>query len=641
MLPSSEEGLTRYLASGILPGVGTKTAERIVKKFGKESLKILDNYSSRLSEVPGLGKNKIVAIKKAWTEHSEQREIDLHLQSMGISAAYCRRIKKHFDKDAIEVIQENPFQLTEVRGIGFKFADAIATNIGLEKDAPLRVQAGIAYALNETIYKEGHSCISEQVLLEKSISILEINESVARQGILASLQAGSIIKEDKLVNKPFYYPKELYIAETKLAEIIHSIPVKYLDKLPDVLPHSDHWEILNEQQRLAVERSFIYSFSIITGGPGVGKTTVTREIVHIAKKLKLKVALAAPTGRAAKRLSESCEEGAQTIHRLLKWDAGRNGFSYNFQNFLPCDLLIVDEVSMIDLSLCFCLMQAIAPNTRIIFVGDKDQLESVGPGKVLADIITSRKVPLTELTEVYRQAADSLIIQSAHRVNSGKLPSLKAGKELQDFYWIEQDDPEKIIQTITTLVNERIPERFNYSPEQIQILAPMNRGDIGTHKLNTVMQQLVNKETSDDVLEHGENVFRIGDRVLQLSNNYDNDIFNGDMGIIKTIDPADKLMTVKFEQNTVPYAFDELDQLRLAYAITIHKSQGSEFPVVIVPLTTGHYIMLQRNLVYTAMTRAKSLLIMIGSRKALSMAVENFNKSRRFTLLAKRITNVR
>ncbi len=636
VLPSSKEGIVRYLSSGILPGVGEKLAERIVDKFGTDTLNILDNYSQRLKEVSGFGKKKIQSICEAWKTQADQRELNVFMQSLGISAAYCNRILRHFGENAAVVIQNNPYQLTQVRGIGFRLADEVAKRMGIQRTNAFRLASGVEYCVSELTEREGHTCIPKDALLAEAAKVLDVTLEQAEQGLQRALGDGELIAEHDLI-----YPKALYQAEGILTQKILSVRMDRRNELPARMPVSDTWRMLNEEQRLAVRQAFRWSMSIITGGPGVGKTTVTREIVHVARQLDMKIALAAPTGRAAKRLSESTQEKAQTIHRLLKWEPETGGFYYGDEHKLELDLLIVDEMSMLDLKLASCLFLALPAHARAVFVGDRDQLPSVGPGNVLSDLIESARMPVTQLTQIYRQAEGSRIIDAAYCVNAGKLPNLQQAQssEKQDFYWIEQEDPDKVVELIEKMITERIPERFGFSPAtDIQVLSPMNRGPVGAHALNQHLQAKINPVSFDQpFIEYGQSRFQKGDRVMQVVNNYEAGVFNGDMGTIAEVSRMTKEFTVTFDQGDVSYPFEAIEQLRLSYAITIHKSQGSEFPAVIVPLLNSHFIMLRRNLLYTAMTRAGKLLILIGSRDAVSMAVRNYKVRPRYTQLGIRL----
>jgi exodeoxyribonuclease V alpha subunit len=644
VLPRTEEGMARYLASGVLPGIGAKFAKRIVDKFGSETFRVLDQFSGRLSEVPGLGKGRIAAIKKAWGEQSGQRELYSYLQGLGVTPAYCNRIIRHYGEGAADAVATNPYKLaSEIRGIGFKMADSIARNLDIEKENPFRLAAGVSYCLTQMAQQGGHCCCPMGLLVERASSMLEVDEAAVREGIKQAALDGAVVvsAEGCLEGDEFVYPTQLHNAEVALAEMLRFFaPAPEFEALHVDLGQGDSWRMLNAEQRQAVEAAFRYPLTIITGGPGVGKTTVTREIVSLAKKQKWKVALAAPTGRAAKRLSESSRMHAQTIHRLLKWEPEHGGFVFNAGNPLTCDLLIVDEVSMLDLVLAVSLFRAVPPSIRVVLVGDRDQLPSVGPGSVLRDLINCERFPVTELKQVYRQGSGSRIILNAHRVNEGKMPITARGSELQDFYWIEQEDPDKVLDMMRRLITERIPTRFGLSAHRdVHILSPMNRGDCGVSRINHFLQDLLNpQQEGQPECKQGETTYRVGDRVMQRVNNYDLSVFNGDLGYICEIRSDAKQLSVTYDSGDAIYGFDDLDQLSLAYATTIHKSQGSEFPAVIVPVLTQHYVMLRRNLIYTAMTRAKRLLVLIGSPRAMRMAVENFRVTPRYSYLAHRLS---
>lgn len=645
-LPSTEEGIRRYLASGVIPGLGPKLAERIVDHFGSETMKVLEHFSGRLREIPGFGKGRIESIRQAWKQQDVQRDIFVFLQGLGISAAYCARVYRQFGENAATIVRENPYRLAaEVKGIGFRMADAVATRLGIAKDHPFRLASGVRHVLRELAQQQGHTCCPRSILVEKAGEMLEVDPVAAEQGLDSELAAGNAIADGDGGGKEMIYHRDLYYAERTCAKSLQQVLQGLLaSRTPDTLPRTANWNRLNEAQQKAVLTAFLQPVSIITGGPGVGKTTVTREITSIAREVKWRVALAAPTGRAAKRLSESCGIQARTIHRLLKWEPKEGHFTYDRLHPLPCDLLIIDEISMLDIELAASLFQAIRPGTHLVLIGDHDQLPSVGPGCVLHDLIKSNCITTTHLSEVYRQAAGSHIIRNAHLVNRGRMPDLSPAPprgELRDFYWIEQEDPEKAAEIISRLAAERIPRRFSLQPlRDIQILSPMNRGICGATALNRRLQAVLNPKNGQKwrQLQVGDNAFCEGDRVMQVRNNYDIQVFNGDLGRITRIDTHDKRLTVLFDQGPAEYAFaDVAEQLRLAYAITIHKSQGSEFPAVIVPVLTQHYIMLQRNLIYTAMTRAGKLLILVGAAKAMAMAVHNINQSPRYSRLAARL----
>ncbi len=646
-LPSTPEGIERYLASGILPGVGAKTAQRIVEQFGDKTLDIMNNYSARLKEVPGIGKKSIEKIRVAWNEQKSRSAIFVFLQGLKISSAYCLKIYKTYGDAAATVVKKNPYQLAdEVKGIGFIMADQVAESLGIEKNSPERLVAGVRYAINQ-LTQAGHCCCPESEFIEYAGKLLTVDHDAVQRGIVRASELHEIVVDcnPHSSDERMIYPPNLFAAEVELPQLIHrlaTVPRHRGGAINHIPPQSG--VKFSAQQLAAVEKVGQYAFSIITGGPGVGKTTVVGEIVRRADMARLNVALAAPTGRAAKRLAETSRRAATTIHRLLKWDPANSCFVYNADRPLKCDLLIVDEVSMLDLPLALFLFRAVSPGTTVVLVGDADQLPSVGPGRVLGDFIHCNLFAVTHLSEIFRQGAGSSIVTSAHQVNAGKLPNLNlaAQRQLKDFYWIEQDDPELAIDLIVRMQCERIPQRFNLnSIRDIQTLTPMNRGICGTINLNKMLQEKLNPGGGKPQFKLGEKVFRGGDKVMQTVNNYDKKVYNGDMGRIGLIDTHSNKFQVHFGQNTVDYDYVEAEQLTLAYAITVHKSQGSEFPAVIIPILTQHYIMLQRNLIYTAMTRARQLLVFVGSRKALAMAVSNATIQPRHSKLLERLTRTR
>lgn len=643
ILPSSVDGIRRYLASGLIPGIGPKLAERIVDRFGVKTLDVLENTSARLREVPGLGKKRIGQVRESWLEHCHERDVRIFLQGLGVGAAMCGRIVRRFGVAAAETVKRNPYALaSEVRGIGFLTADRIAHELGIEKTDPKRLAAGSLYTL-ERLADQGHTCFPEAGLVHESGRILDVEDDRAREGIERAALDGAVIKDADTAEsgETFHYRRSLYVAETDLAASLARLLESGASSsdLQVDLRGSAH-EQLNEAQLCAIRTAACSGISVVTGGPGVGKTTVVGRLVTSARACGHRVLLAAPTGRAAKRLSESSGCDAKTIHRLLRWDPAERRFVHNRESPLRCDLLIVDEVSMLDVVLANHLFQAVAPGTHVVLVGDRDQLPSVGPGFFLHDLIASETVPVTHLSEIYRQTEGSRIVLNAHAVNQGRMPSLATARDagLQDFYWIEQDDPERVVEIIARMVSDRIPHSFGFNPlSDVQVLAPMHRGSCGAVALNELLQRELNPGPGRGQLTLGERVLRVGDRVMQTANNYDKGVFNGELGQVAEVDPPSRTFSVAFDVGRVQYEWHEADQVRLAYAITVHKSQGSEFPVVVMPLLTQHYIMLQRNLVYTGMTRARRLLVMIGTRKALAIAIRNDRPMMRHSLLSDRL----
>jgi exodeoxyribonuclease V alpha subunit len=642
LLPSNENGIRRYLASGLIPGIGPKLAERIVDRFGLDTMNVLDNYPRRMQEIPGVGRKRVDQIRQSWKEHRAQRDTLVFLQGLGLTPAYCARVLQRYGSGAAEVVRRNPYSLaSEVRGIGFLMADRIAGNLGVEHDSPLRLAAGILYTLDK-LAEDGHTCFPRSMLLEQSAEVLGVDDKAVEVGLDRAKTEGGVIEVQAGKEEAVVYHRRLYAAEKGVAEslkVLLNAPGGLTDKPLRLNPK--YLVKFNDKQQQAIAQALNSRASIITGGPGVGKTTVVGEIVRLVKRLRKRVYLAAPTGRAAKRLHESCGFPAKTIHRMLKWNPQERAFVHNEDCPLKCDMLILDEVSMMDIELTNQLLKAVAPGTSLVFVGDRDQLPSVGPGSVLHDLIASQKIPSINLTQVYRQEEGSRIVLNAHAVNRGEMPDLKSTnpQKLVDFYWIDQEEPERVVEVVARLVRERIPARFGYDPmSDVQVLTPMNRGSCGTETLNRELQSMLNparqRAGDRDEMRFGERILRRGDRVMQVVNNYDKGVFNGELGRIRSVDRSQGKFVVSFDVGEVEYERHEADQVKLAYAVTIHKSQGSEFPVVIMPLLTQHFIMLQRNLVYTGMTRAKRLLIMVGTRKALAMAVRNDKPAFRYTCLA-------
>ncbi len=633
-LPSTPEGLKRFLASGAIPGIGKKTAGLIVDYFGDETLTVLDRHSKRLLEVPLIGPKKAEAVIKGWRESAARRDGYIFLQGLGITPAYCARLFKRYGESAPEVVRQNPFRLAEeVDGIGFLKADEIGRALGIAPDSVDRMTAAAVFAMNAMI-GSGNVCAPENELERRAAELTGQPLDKVHSGIENAIERHLLKRLDGMIYTPV-----LARAETELPGLIAVLAREKKFAGEKLRPVYDFALSLNEQQKQAVEAVNAAPLSIITGGPGVGKTTVVGEIVRRAKAARLNIGLAAPTGRAAKRLSESTGLTAKTIHRLLLFDPAAGKFGYDRCNPLPFDLLIVDEVSMLDLLLAQALFRAVKPGTSVILVGDADQLPSVGAGTVFASFLASGWFQVTELTEIFRQAADSRIIVNAHRVNRGILPEKSdANGDLCDFYWIQQDDPGRVVDLIEKLIAERIPQRFGFDPvSDVQVLTPMNRGNCGTQAINERLAARLNGGDKP-AFQYGERLFKLGDKVMQTANNYDKNVFNGDLGRIFQIDTAKKTFQVVFDEtHLAEYKFDEADQLSRAYAVTVHKSQGCEFPAVILPLLSQHYMMLQRNLLYTGMTRAKKLLILIGSARAVQLAVTNTRLEPRFSLLTERM----
>ncbi len=635
VLPSTEEGIRRFLGSGAIPGIGRALAGRIVDYFGADTLRVLEHESRRLTEVPKIGPAKAAAIAAAWRESSDRRNLFIFLQGLGLSSGSCVRLYQRYGAKTAEVVRRQPYRLArEMDGIGFRRADELAAAQGVAPDSPERLAAGADY-LAEQLADEGHCCCPRAEFLRRLSELLAQPPETVAAGLELALTRRSLRELDGAI-----YPPRLARAELELPELaavlcaVSSYPAQQLKQCPPGAGLT-----LNPAQLRAAALPSVGPISIITGGPGVGKTTVIGELVRRARHFKLTLELAAPTGRAARRLAEAAGLPARTLHRLLQFDPVSNRFGLDREHPLKCELLIVDEVSMLDLPLALALFRALTPGTALVLVGDRDQLPSVGPGTVLASFLESGRFPAVELTEVFRQAADSAIIANAHRVNRGLLPlAPPPGPELADFYWLRQDDPERAAELIERLVAERIPERFGFDPRrEIQVLSPMNRGSCGVAALNLRLQARLNRGPAAG-LRWGEREFRPGDKVLQLSNNYEHNVFNGDLGRVGQILFHDRKLQVGYDDGrVVTYAEAELEQLTLGYAITVHKAQGSEFPAVVLPLLSQHFPMLQRHLLYTAMTRARKLLILIGGERPVRLAVENARREPRWSRLTERL----
>ncbi|GLI34965.1 SF1B family DNA helicase RecD2 [Desulforhabdus amnigena] len=648
--PATVEGIRKYLGSGLIKGIGPVMAKRIVNRFGDRTLEVIDAEPQKLAEVEGIGSYRLEQIRKAWEDQKDIRDLMVFLRSHGVSAAFAARIFKHYGKSSLEKVQENPYRLAmDVSGIGFITADKVARNLGFSVDSPLRAEAGILYVLQEAT-DEGHVCVPSLWLMEKSRELLEIPSPVLEEAVLRLVSEGRLVKENiprglspSFESDAAIYLRGYHIAECQIAQRLLYLqafkplqrkvdPEAAIDWLRDKLPFK-----LAPLQEEAVKKALTEKVVVITGGPGTGKTTLIQAILAIYRKLGGHVCLAAPTGRAAKRLNESTRYPAGTLHRLLEFSPQLGGFQRNEQKPLSADLIIVDESSMLDTLLMHYLLKAVPSDATLVLVGDVDQLPSVGPGNVLRDIIASERFPVVRLTEIFRQAQKSSIVTNAHLIQQGKFPRLQRDSEdLQDFYFIEKEDPEEVSRIILKLCKERIPARFGLDPvESVQVLSPMHKGIIGAQRLNTVLQEALNPQKIS--IERGGRIFRLHDKVMQIRNNYDKDVFNGDLGRIQKIDMENQEVQVEIDGRSVPYDFSELDELVLAYAVSVHKAQGSEYPAVVFPLLTQHYLMLQRNLLYTAITRARKLVVIVGSKKALAIAVRNNKMQQRYTLLRERI----
>jgi exodeoxyribonuclease V alpha subunit len=630
--PTSTEGIKRYLASGMIKGIGPKYAERIVEKFGEDTLDIIDKASARLCEVEGIGDARRKMIKDSWVEQRGVREIMIFLQSHGIGTAKASRIYRQYGQDAIAVVKRNPYRLCEdVWGIGFKTADAIALSVGIPHDSDVRARAGIIYTLQTEAEDGGHCFTVDADLLLHAQELLDISVEILADALAAEFEKGTLVKEENRV-----YLRDLYRAESRTAAKLNVLLNTNASYPPINADKAIEWAekkigiSLAPMQREALLNALKSKVSIITGGPGVGKTTIIRALTEIFYARKLKVRLAAPTGRAAKRMAEATGHEAQTLHRLLKFNPSVNSFDFCADNRLEDNCFILDETSMIDIRLMDQFLQALPDNATLILVGDTDQLPSIGPGNVLRDLIASRIIPSCRLNMIFRQDQSGLIVRNAHHVNNGEPFELTDGPS--DFYFIETAEPEKIIARTVDLMTHRIPQKFHLDPlTDVQVLTPMRKNLLGTENLNDIIQKTLNPV--GPALMRGGTCFRQRDRVMQLCNNYEKEVFNGDIGFIKEVDESDRSMVVFFDGRPVQYSQSELDELVLAYACSIHKSQGSEYPAVIVLMHTQHYKLLQRNLLYTAITRGKKLVLVIGSTKAITIAIKaNQVRERRTTL---------
>lgn len=651
VLPATTEGIRHYLASGLIKGVRQGLAGRIVARFGEDTLRILDEEPERLSEVKGITLKTLDSIRASWAEQQSIRGLIMFLQPHEISTSYAVRIFKHYGADALEVVRENPYRLAmDIRGIGFVTADMLARKLGVEHDSPLRAEAGVFYILS-SLEGDGHVYYPLDKLLAKAASELCVDEQIAMDAVKKLESSGRVVLEE-LDNGPaaahtgvylsVNYHCEVEIAR-RLERIIESPKSVSFDNPEASVSYgvSKSPVELGEGQVEAVRGALSGKVMVITGGPGTGKTTVINTIIKIFESRKAKILLAAPTGRAAKRMCETSGHEAKTIHRLLEYSPSEDGFARNENNPLTCGLLVVDEASMLDNMLMYQLVKAIPYGATVLFVGDINQLPSVGPGNILRDIMASNRVPVVELTEIFRQAAESAIITNAHRINQGEMPAFQPEDgRLTDFYFIRQDDPERCADMVADLVRSHIPRRFGLNPvDDVQVLTPMHKGAAGATALNAKLQAALNPQGSGggQALRRGEREFRLDDKVMQIRNNYEKDVFNGDIGRICWLDAEERELTVRFEDKNVLYAQDELDELVPAYAISVHKSQGSEYPAVVLPLLTQHYVLLQRNLLYTAVTRGKKLVIIVGSVRAVQMAVKNDKTTKRYTWLAERL----
>ena len=673
-LPASVYGMEKYLGSGLIKGVGPKYAKRIVQKFGSETFNIIEENVERLIEVEGIGNKRVCMIAESWERQKEVKNVMMFLQEHGVSTSYAAKIYKQYGNESIAIMKENPYRLADdIWGIGFRTADLIAMKMGVDKQSYIRLRSGIMYTLSE-LSNDGHVYGEHKQLIQTSSVLLEAEEEFISMTIDQMLKDEDLILEKKIgkCDEKGNRIEAIYLPPFYFAEIGTSSKLKKLasepatDKLWQGLMNArketgnnelsidvTHIEKkinmeYDEVQRDAIRRAASAKVMVLTGGPGTGKTTTTHGIISAYRAYGLKILLAAPTGRAAKRMTEATGLEAKTIHRLLECKPPE-GYQKNEDNPLEGDVLIVDECSMIDVILMNSLLKAIPVNMRLILVGDIDQLPSVGAGNVLRDIIESESFPVIRLTRIFRQAQTSRIIMNAHRINEGKMPDISNGRE-SDFFFTEIEEPEECVKKIVELVKDKLPTYYHVAPNQIQVLTPMQRGVVGATNLNLALQEALNPGEKEIFIRGGQKkkvtvpslrrsgfVFRTSDKVMQIKNNYDKEVFNGDIGIIEAVDIEERSLLINFDNRSISYDISELDELVHAYATTIHKSQGSEYPIVVMPILMNHYVMLQRNLIYTGITRAKKTLVMLGTRKALNYSIGNITVNKRNTMLKERL----
>ena len=637
-MPATVYGIEKYLGSGLIKGVGPKFAKRIVRMFGTETIGVIEDDIDRLRQVEGIGEKRIRMIKESWQKQKEVKNIMLFLQSNGVSTAYAAKIYKEYGNEAIDRVRENPFRLADdIWGIGFKTADVIAEKLGFGKDSFVRLRSGIMYTLS-SLADEGHVYAEREQLVEKAVELLETDVPHIQMTLDNMLAAEELILEESAIFLPAFNYAEKGTAGKliQLSEVCDSSLYEALggEFRADIGALEKKLGIqYDEIQAHAIQSAVCSKVMVLTGGPGTGKTTTVQGIIAAYGQMGLQILLAAPTGRAAKRMSEATGMPAKTIHRLLECKPPE-GYQRNEENPLEGDVLIVDECSMIDVILMNSLLKALPHNMRLVLVGDTDQLPSVGAGNVLRDIIDSGRFPVIRLTRIFRQAQQSRIITNAHRINKGEFPDISNGCNT-DFFFIENDNPEEVVQEILALVSKKLPKYYGVRPSEVQVLTPMQRGILGSTNLNQTLQATLNPD--GDGLRRGGFVFRLYDKVMQIKNNYDKEVFNGDIGRITAVDVQERTLQVMFDGRVIDYDVSELDELVHAYATTIHKAQGSEYPIVVMPMLMTHFVMLQRNLLYTGITRAKRVLVLIGSKKALAYAVRNVTVSKRNTRLKERL----
>ena len=633
VMPATVYGIEKYLGSGLVKGIGPKYAQLIVSKFGLDTIEIIETDIQRLYEVPGIGKKRVEKIQESWEKQKDIKNVMLFLQGYGVSTAYAAKIYRQYGKDSIDTVKGNPYRLADdIWGIGFKTADGIANKMGYENNDPRRCKSGINYTLSE-LADEGHVYAEEEQLIKSAKELLQADEEPIRNAMAEMVQAEELKTDGEAIYLPPFYYAEVGTAN-RLLTLLENKTVNLFAKPLNIEEISKSTGIeYDEVQIQAIKQAIDSKVMVLTGGPGTGKTTTTQGIIAALKNMGLRILLAAPTGRASKRMSEATGMEAKTIHRLLEYNP-KDGYKRNDENPLEGDALIVDECSMIDIVLMNNLMKAIPTSMRLILVGDIDQLPSVGAGNVLRDIIDSERIPVIRLTRIFRQAQSSRIVMSAHAINQGRFPDTSNGKET-DFFFMQMEEPEMVAENIVKLVKERLPKAYKQPISNIQVLTPMQRGVVGASNLNISLQAALNP--SQLALNRGGYSFKLNDRVMQLRNNYDKEVFNGDLGYVSQVNMEDRTLQVDFDGKLVEYEVSELDELTLAYATTIHKSQGSEYPIVVMPVLMTHYVMLQRNLIYTGITRAKKICVLLGTKKALSFAIRNMSVLKRNTKLKERL----
>lgn len=643
MIPATMVGIEKYLGSGLIKGIGPEMAKRIVKQFGLNTLDIIEKDIQKLSLIEGVGPKRIGQIKEAWKEQKEIRRIMIFLQGYGVSSGLASKIFKTYGQQAVTRLQENPYALaSDIFGVGFLTADHIAEKMGIQKEAPIRLKAGLTYILQQKS-EEGHVCLPEEALLQAAVSQLQVDYRDLVQALKELINNKQLRRQATQAGETLIFIPYLDISEDGIAQGIERLlkdKAQRDGRTDDVLRQVEktlglH---LSPQQKEAVEKAVSQKMLIITGGPGTGKTTIVRSILEIFKGLGRRCVLMAPTGRAAKRLSEVTHHQATTIHRGLGYNPKQGGFQKNEDHPLAADLVVIDEASMVDTVLMFYLLKAVPQGAVLILVGDVFQLPSVGPGNVLSDLIQSQKIPLVQLDQIFRQGEGSMIVVNAHRIHQGDMPILltEEGGKNQDFYFFPQEDPEKAVGWILKLIQEKLPHRYGLDPLQdIQVLTPMYKGLVGAENLNLFLQQHLNPNQRH--IQRGSRLYKVGDKLMQIRNNYDKEVFNGDIGRLAKIDQESQEIWVNFDGRFVVYDFSELEELVLAYAISVHKSQGNEYPALIMPVMIQHYILLQRNLIYTAVTRAKRVVVLIGTKKALAIGIKNNKPQLRHSFLKERL----